>query len=64
MFFKKSEPKKRSSCVILTIGALATVGLISVTKCGKEMLRKVKGKISNMISGICMTKGDGSDTEN
>lgn len=47
MFFKKNERKTHSARVILIVGALATVGAISIVKSGKQMasdaLCKVKG---------------------
>lgn len=47
MFFRKTERKKHGVGVILTVGALAAIGAVTVTKCGKQMLNdamcKVKG---------------------
>ena len=49
MFFKKNERKKHSACIILTIGALATVGAFTITKRGKEMVSCVKEKVCGMF---------------
>ncbi len=59
MFFKKSERKSRSATFILAVGALAAVGAVSITKCGKQMMRcmctKVKGFFKNPDS-MCAQK--------
>lgn len=59
MFFRKTERKKHSACVILTVGALAAIGAISVTKCGKQMLNdamcKVKSFFKKEKSCMCPT---------
>ncbi len=47
MFFRKTERKRHSIGAILTVGALAAIGALSITRCGKQMLNdamcKVKG---------------------
>ena len=45
MFFRKTERKKHSACVILTIGALAAIGAVSITRSGKQMLSDASAKI-------------------
>lgn len=51
MFFKKTEQKKHSACVILTIGALAAIGAVSIAKCGKQALYNAKEKIKGCFGG-------------
>lgn len=38
MLFKKSDCKRASVGMVLTVGALAVVGAMSVVKCGKDMM--------------------------
>ena len=38
MIYRKNERKRHSVCAILTIGALAAIGAISIAKSGKAML--------------------------
>lgn len=45
MFFKKTERKKHSIPIILTIGALAAIGAVSITKCGKDMMNCMLDKM-------------------
>ncbi len=54
MFFKKTEQKKHSACLILAVGALAAIGVASITKCGKTALCNMKCKIMSLF------KKDGS----
>ncbi len=49
MFFKKTERKKHSACVILTIGALAAIGAVSITRCGKQMVKNVTSKVTGLF---------------
>ena len=49
MFFKKNERKTHSARVILTVGALATVGAISLIKCGKQMANDVLCKVKSFF---------------
>ena len=55
MLFRKTERKRHSACVILTIGALATIGAISIVKDGKQMINqlgtKVKGFLKKDVCG-------------
>ena len=59
MFFGKTERKKHNVGAILTIGALAAIGAISITRCGKQMLGeaccKVKSFLKKEKSCICPT---------
>ena len=56
MFFGKSEKKKSSTSIILMIGALAVVGVASITNKGKmlcqNMVEKCK-KLVNKKDDIC-----------
>ena len=45
MFFRKTERKKHSAFVIMAIGALAAVGAVSITKCGKQILCEARNKV-------------------
>ena len=49
MFFRKTERKRHSVCAILTIGALATIGAITVFKNGKQMLANAGCKIKGIF---------------
>ena len=49
MFFRKTERKRHSACVILTIGALATIGAISVVKDGKQMINELGKKVKSFL---------------
>ena len=49
MFFKKTERKKHSACVILTIGALAAIGAVSITKSGKQMISELGTKMKRFF---------------
>ena len=50
MFFRRTERKKHSTCVILTIGALAAIGAVTVTRCGKQMFNEAVCKVKNFFS--------------
>lgn len=49
MFFRKTERKSHSACAILTIGALATIGAITVFKKGKQMFRNTGCKVKGIL---------------
>lgn len=49
MFFRKTERTKHSTCLVLAVGALATIGAISVVRYGKQMINGVEGKIKNIF---------------
>lgn len=48
MFYKNGKKKSRAP-LFLTIGALATIGAISITNCGKKMISCMKEKITKMF---------------
>ncbi len=50
--FNKCEKKKSVAPVFLTIGALAVIGALSITKCGKKMMCCIKSRINTMMSNI------------
>ena len=60
MFFRKTERKKHSACLILTVGALAAIGAVSITKCGKQMINdaccKVKSFFKKEKNCMCSTE--------
>ena len=49
MFFRKNEQKKHSVCAILTIGALAAIGAVSIVKDGKQMLNGLACKVKGFL---------------
>ena len=51
MFFRKNERKSHSARVILTVGALAAVGAISIYNCGKQMAGDVICKLKGFLKG-------------
>lgn len=65
MFFRKCEKKKHSSIpIILTIGALAAVGAVSITKCGKDMMNCAWDKMKSLFKkgkDACQTMNLSSD---
>ena len=50
MFFNRHERKRHSVMATLTVGALATVGAITVFRCGKDALCNAKDKIKSFFS--------------
>ena len=50
MLFRKSERKKHSAVLVLTVGALATVGALSITKYARDMMCDAKAKIKDFFS--------------
>ena len=66
MFYRKSERKTHNVRVILTVGALATVGAISIFKCGKQMaceaLCKVKGFFKSE-KAMCSAKSESCEND-
>lgn len=59
MIYRKNERKRHNVCAILTIGALAAIGVISIAKSSKAMLNcacnKVKGFFKKESSCPCPT---------
>ena len=49
MFFRKTERKKHSTCLILTIGALAAIGAVSITRSGKQMINELGMKVKGFF---------------
>ena len=62
MFFKKGERKKHSAACILAVGMLATVGALSITRKGKQIIKNVKCKMKSMFGG-CDTASLGDSSE-
>ena len=50
MFFGKTERKKHTAPVILTVGALAAIGAVSITRSGKQMLKNAKDKVMGFFN--------------
>ena len=60
MLFRKTERKRHSTCVILTVGALAAIGAVTVARCGKEMLNDTVCKVKGFFSREkCMCREEG-----
>ncbi len=49
MFFRKTERKKHSACAILAIGALAAIGAVSITRCGKQIINDMVCKVKSFF---------------
>ncbi len=49
MFFRKTERRKHSAVAILTVGALAAVGAVTVGKCAKRAANDIMCKIKAMF---------------
>ena len=60
MFFRKTERKRYGTCFILAVGALATVGAITVVRYGKQMVKDAEGK----VKGLLQKKSCSCPTEN
>ena len=50
MMFGKSEKKKGSLSPVLMVGALAVVGVASITKKGKRLVNNFVSKCKNMVN--------------
>ena len=50
MFFGKTERKTRTAPVILTVGALAAIGAVSITRSGKKMIKNGVDKVKGFFS--------------
>lgn len=61
MFFKKSERKKHGIGAILTVGALAAVGVVSITRCGKRIFDDTVCKLKSFFTKKECPSGDGQD---
>ena len=64
MFFRKCEKKKHSIPIILTIGALAAIGAVSITRCGKDMMNCACDKMKSLFKkgkDACQTMNLSSD---
>ena len=48
MFFNKTERKKSNMGLILTVGALAAVGVLSITQKGKTLMNSALAKAKDM----------------
>ena len=50
MMFGKSEKKKGSLSSVLMVGALAVVGVASITSKGKKLVNNLVSKCKNMVN--------------
>ena len=50
MFCSKQDTKKRSAWPVLAVGALAAIGVISITRCGKKMANEAICKMKTLFS--------------
>ncbi|MBO7303599.1 MAG: hypothetical protein J6V09_00045 [Clostridia bacterium] len=62
MLFKKSERKKHGIGAILAVGALAAVGAVSITKCGKRMIGDAVCKVKSFFQKKECPCEDGQDS--
>ena len=61
MFFNKTERKKSNMGLILTVGALAAVGVLSITQKGKTLMNSAFAKAKDMWNkGGDMMDGGGN----
>ncbi len=49
MFFRKSERKRRGIGAILTIGALAAIGAVNITRSGKKAVNNAVTKVKDFF---------------
>ena len=49
MFFRKSERKRRGVGAILTIGALAAIGAVNITRSGKRAVNNAVTKVKDFF---------------
>ena len=49
MFFRKSERKRRGVGAILTIGALAAIGAVNITRSGKKAVNNAVTKVKDFF---------------
>ena len=49
MFFKKEEKKKHGIIIGAVVGMLATLGALSVTNKGKEMICEMKKRVTRLF---------------
>lgn len=50
MFCSKNDAKKRGNWAVLAVGALAAIGAISITRCGKQMVTGAICKMKKLFS--------------
>ena len=50
MLSRKSERKKYTAPVILTVGALAAIGAVSITRSGKQMMKNAVTKVKSFFN--------------
>jgi len=64
MFFRRTDRKRHGACFILAVGALATVGAISVIRYGKQVMKGTGSKIKSFLkkdSCMCMSGDEGCE---
>ena len=49
MIFRKTERRRYGTCFILAVGALATVGAITVVRHGKQIVKNAGGKMKSFF---------------
>ena len=55
MLLRKTDRKKHTAPVILTVGALAAIGAVSITKSGKQMLKNATNRVKGFFNKSDMT---------
>lgn len=60
MLFHRNERKRSNLALYLTVGALAAIGAIGLTRKGKRCICQIGDKIRNKLSmcGICSCSQD------
>lgn len=49
--FTKAERKRKSPALIMTVGALAAVGVVSIVKSGKKFVKGAADKMRSLVRG-------------
>ena len=60
MFLRKCEKKKHGATAVLLVGMLAAVGVLAITKKGKDMVSCVSDKVKGFFKKECTKKDSGS----
>ena len=59
MFFHRNERKKHSLALYFTVGALAAVGAVGLTRKGKRCISQMGCKLRGLLAGCGLCKSDG-----
>ncbi len=61
MLFGKTERKKGSPAMALTVGALAMIGAFSIVRCTKRMMQCTCDKMTSMVKHVMKKDSPQSD---